>query len=89
MRNGERIRVPLAMAFSCQRQWYMGEEARMTGERPCSFYRRGTDPHRGVCEFDCAHTDCAGEVPHCRKLDDLRQYVIKRNWMKAGKIVDK
>ncbi len=59
----------------------------MTTEGRCSFHKNcgssGMGLKRGSCLFDRAHTVCGGEIKQCEKLDALRQYLMKRNWMKC------
>jgi len=58
----------------------------METEKRCSFYRRSESPnmgHRGgYCEFDCTGTICDGQIKRCKKLDSLKQYLMRREWVK-------
>jgi hypothetical protein len=59
----------------------------METERRCSFYDSFRNPDgghmRGYCEFDCAYSDCEGEIGRCGKINVLRGYLMERTWMKT------
>lgn len=57
-----------------------------TTKRVCPFYqnngsRRMSDTY-SYCEFDGAKTICNGENKKCKKLNSLREYLMKREWVK-------
>ena len=58
----------------------------MRNQELCPFYLSsrslGTDLNCGWCELDFTHASCDGEISHCEKVNSLKQYVMKREWMK-------
>ncbi len=53
----------------------------------CSFCESCRGPgkglDRGFCQFSPGDSVCDGEIKNCKHLDALREYLMRREWMRV------